>query len=115
MLMAAWCGIFLADLFLRRRGYEEAKLFDPSAVGGYRSVRWDSLTIMIACTLIGWGLVTNSYSSALDWQGYLLGPLGLGGREGTWAYAGLGVLVALVLGALAYTVAGRSVVRAQER
>ena len=47
---------------------------------------------------IGWGLVTNTSAGWLDWQGYLLEPLGLGGKDGAWAYAGLGVLVALVLG-----------------
>ena len=35
--MAAWCGIFLADLLLRRRDYDERKLFDHSAAG-YGSV-----------------------------------------------------------------------------
>ena len=25
--MAAWCGVFLADLLLRRRDYDEASLF----------------------------------------------------------------------------------------
>ena len=30
------------------------------------------------------------------WQGYLLEPLGLGGKDGAWAFANLGVLVALV-------------------
>ena len=29
--ITAWCGIFLADLLLRRRAYEEADLFDPAA------------------------------------------------------------------------------------
>jgi uncharacterized membrane protein len=35
--------------------------------------------------------------SWLTWQGYLLGPFGLGGKSGQWAYANLGVLLALVL------------------
>ena len=48
--------------------------------------------------MVGWGLVTNTYASWLTWQGYLLGPLGLGGKTGAWAFANLGVLVALVLG-----------------
>ena len=36
--------------------------------------------------------------TCLTWQGYLLGPFGLGGRDGAWAYANLGVLVALAVG-----------------
>ncbi len=52
-------------------------------------------------TAIGWGLVTNTLASWLTWQGYLLGPLGLGGKTGAWAFANLGVLVALVIGFVA--------------
>ena len=51
--------------------------------------------------MIGWGLVVNAFAddaSWNNWQGYLLGPLGLGGKDGDWAFANLGVLAALVLG-----------------
>jgi purine-cytosine permease-like protein len=115
VLMAAWCGIFLADLLLRRRDYEEAKLFDASLPGGYRSWRWDSLLVLAVAAFLGWGLVTNTYAGWLKWQGYLLGPFGLGGRGGAWAYAALGVLVALVVGFVGYLVLGAATVRAQER
>jgi nucleobase:cation symporter-1, NCS1 family len=63
-------------------------------------------------TALGWGLVTSS-ADGFGWEGYLLGPFGLGGRSGSWAYANLGVLVALALGFLsAIPTAGR--VRRQE-
>ena len=70
--------------------------------------------VVIVGTVIGWGLVTNGLASWLTWQGYLLGPFGLGGKTGAWAFANLGVLVALVLGFVAQWVYGRSAVRAQE-
>ncbi len=41
--MAAWCGCFLADLLLRRRDYDEAKLFDSSSTG-YGSVNVSSVS-----------------------------------------------------------------------
>ena len=44
----------------------------------------------------------------------LLGPFGLGGRDGAWAYANLGVLVALAVGFVGTLVLDRSRVRAQE-
>jgi NCS1 family nucleobase:cation symporter-1 len=50
----------------------------------------------------------------LTWQGYLLGPFGLGGREGPWAYANLGVLVALVVGFLGTLLFARGSIRRQE-
>jgi NCS1 family nucleobase:cation symporter-1 len=94
--IAAWCGVMLADVALRREDYVEADLFDPR--GRYGDVRWLPLALVAGGTAIGWGLVTNTFASWLTWQGYLLGPLGLGGKEGAWAAAGLGVLAALLIG-----------------
>jgi cytosine/uracil/thiamine/allantoin permease len=110
--IAAWCGIMLADLLLRRRDYDEADLYRPQ--GRYGDVPPTPLLITLAATALGWGLVTNTSAGWLDWQGYLLGPLGLGGRSGSWAYANLGVLAALALAFLATLVLGRGRVRAQE-
>ncbi|MGW6281068.1 purine-cytosine permease family protein [Kribbella sp. NPDC055071] len=110
--IAAWCGIMLADIATRRRDYTEGDLYVPS--GRYGDVRWLPVVTMIVATGIGWGLVTNTLASWLTWQGYLLGPLGLGGKAGDWAYANLGVLVALVLGFVVQRFAGASAVRQQE-
>jgi hypothetical protein len=66
---------------------------------------------------LGWGLVVNTFSkdaSWNNWQGYLLQPLGLGGRDGPWAYANLGVLLALALGFVATLLLRRGTVRRQE-
>ncbi len=66
---------------------------------------------------MGWGLVINSFAkdaSWNNWQGYLLGPLGLGGKDGDWAYANLGVLVALLIGLVVGYVARAGTVRRQE-
>jgi purine-cytosine permease-like protein len=111
--VAAWCGIMIADVVSRRRDYAEDDLFRPS--GRYGDVRALPILLLLVCTVLGWGLVTNSAAGWLSWQGYLLGPLGLGGPEGDWAYANLGVLVALVLSFLVMLVAGRPTVRSQER
>lgn len=101
--LAAWTGIYLADLALRwRAGYDERKLFDASS-RGYGSVKWGPLLIALTSSAIGLGLVTSSLGW-LAWEGFLLGPLGLGGRSGDWAGADLGVLVALVVSAVGYWV-----------
>jgi NCS1 family nucleobase:cation symporter-1 len=110
--VAAWCGIFLADLLLRRRDYAEADLYDPR--GRYGAAQRVPLLLLALGTVLGWGLVTNSYAGWLDWQGYLLGPVGLGGRDGAWAYANLGVLVALAVGFLGTLLLRRGAVRRQE-
>ncbi|MEU9786723.1 cytosine permease [Streptomyces phaeochromogenes] len=110
--VAAWCGVMLADLALRRRDYDEADLFRPR--GRYGDVEPLPLVLTLAATAIGWGLVTNTAAGWLEWQGYLLGPLGLGGKDGSWAYANLGVLAALALGFLGTLALGRGRVRTQE-
>jgi NCS1 family nucleobase:cation symporter-1 len=110
--IAAWCGIMLADIALRRRDYAEAELYSPA--GRYGDVRLFPIGVVVAATAIGWGLVTNTAASWLSWQGYLLGPIGLGGKSGAWAFANLGVLVALVIGFAATLAFGQPAVRAQE-
>ena len=110
--IAAWCGIMLADILLRRRDYAEPDLYRRS--GRYGDVRLLPVAVVVVATALGWGLVTNAAASWLTWQGYLLAPLGLGGRTGAWAFANLGVLVALVVGFVVTLVFDRSTVRAQE-
>jgi purine-cytosine permease-like protein len=94
--LASWAGILIADVLTRRQPYDEAALFDPA--GRYGSTDWTSVALMAVASLVGWGLVVNGFADDAawnNWQGYLLGPLG--GRDGEWAYANLGVLVSLVL------------------
>lgn len=110
--IAAWCGIFVADIALRRRDYAESELYDPR--GRYGAVRWLPIGLIVVGTAVGWGLVTNSAAAWLGWQGYLLGPLGLGGTQGDWAYANLGVLVALVIGFAGTALFSRGTIRRQE-
>ena len=112
VLIAAWCGVFLADMSLRKKDYAEADLF--STTGRYGDVRVAPIITTIVCSFIGWGLVTNSSASWLTWQGYLLKPLGLGGKSGAWAYANLGVLAALALSFAATYVLHRKDVEKQE-
>ena len=102
----------LADLLLRHRDYAEADLYDPR--GRYGDVQPVPLALLVLGTVLGWGLVTNTYAGWLQWQGYLLGPLGLGGKDGAWAFANLGVLVALAVGFAGTLLLRRGAVRAQE-
>ena len=70
---------------------------------------------MVLASFVGWGLVVNGFADAAawnNWQGYLLGPLG--GREGAWAYANLGVIVSLVLSFVLALLLRRGRIRRQE-
>jgi purine-cytosine permease-like protein len=110
--IAGWCGVMLADIAMRRADYREADLYDRT--GCYGDIRWLPVGLVALASAVGWGLVTNSSAGWLSWQGYLLGPIGLGGKTGAWAYANLGVLAALGLGFLPTILTGRSSVRLQE-
>jgi len=111
--VAAWAGVMMVDIALRRRDYADAELYDRN--GRYGSVRWPSVLLVLVGTAVGWGLVVNTYADWLGWQGYLMSAFGLGGKDGAWAYANLGVLVALVIGALGTLLFNRAEIRAQER
>jgi purine-cytosine permease-like protein len=110
--IAAWAGVMIADIAMRRGAYADRELYDPA--GRYGSVRVPSVALMVIGTVIGFGLVTNGSADWLTWQGYLLEPFGLGGKEGEWAFANLGVAAALLIGFLGWLLLGRSTVRRQE-
>jgi nucleobase:cation symporter-1, NCS1 family len=111
--ITAWCGIFLADLALRKRDYNDASLFDLK--GRYGSENWIAIGLMVLATVLGWGLVVNTLSDAFSWEGYLLDPFGLGGKTGTWGGANLGVAVAFVVGFVGYYLLCSQRVRNQEQ
>jgi purine-cytosine permease-like protein len=111
--ISAWCGVFLADLLLRKRDYAEADLYDSR--GRYGVINWVAVGTTLVATLLGWGLVTNTFAAWLSWQGYLLDPLGLGPKvNGPWSFANLGVFVALLVGFLGQFLLARSQVAKQE-
>lgn len=118
--LAAWAGLMIADIALRKKAYDELALFDSK--GRYGSVDWVSMAILAVASVVGWGLVVNMFAADAswnNWQGYLLEPLGMGentkdGWTGNWPYANVGVLVALVLSFVAGYVLRRGKVRRQE-
>jgi purine-cytosine permease-like protein len=114
--LASWAGIMIADIMLRRRDYDDDALFD--ARGRYGRWDWMSIATVVVASAVGWGLVINLFAADAswnNWQGYLLEPLGLGGKDGAWAYANLGVIIALVLSFLVTYVFRRGTVRRQEQ
>lgn len=111
--LAAWAGIFIADVLRRRRDYDGNALF--TARGRYGGWDWVSILTLIGASVIGWGFVVNSFADDAawnNWQGYLL--FLIGGRDGAWAFANLGVFFALVLGFAVTWFARAGKIRRQE-
>jgi purine-cytosine permease-like protein len=96
--IATWSAIFVADVLMRKKSYDESDLFNEQ--GRYGAWNMKSLALMAMGSIVGWGFVTNPFASWLSWQGYFLGVFG--GKEGVWAGANLGVFFALVIGAAGY-------------
>ena len=107
--IATWSAIFVTDVLLRK-SYSEKDLFSENGRYG----RWNkrSIAIMGLGTFIGWGFVTNSFASWLSWQGYFL--FLIGGKEGEWAYANLGIFFSLIVGFLGYFLSARKRIKVQE-
>jgi hypothetical protein len=93
-----------------RKSYSEKELFDPK--GRYGAYNLKSIGLIALGAVVGWGLVTNSLASWLSWQGYLLGPIG--GKEGQWAYANLGVIAALLIGFIGHIILSRKKIKSEE-
>ena len=105
--IATWSAIFVTDVLLRKRAYSEADLFKVD--GRYGAWNRRSLFLMALGSFIGWGFVTNSFAGWLSWQGYLL--FLIGGKDGSWAYANVGVLLALAIGALGHFLLSRNSIK----
>jgi len=107
--IAAWSAMFVTDVLLRSR-YHQDDLYRAS--GRYGAWNFKSIGVLVIATIVGWGFVTNGFAGWLTWQGYFLSPLG--GKEGEWAYANLGVFFALLIGFIGYFVTSRKRIVQQE-
>jgi purine-cytosine permease-like protein len=109
--VAAWAGIFGAEMMIRRRRFDADSLLGRGSV--YPMVNWVNLGMLVVASVIGYGF-TSAAVGWLSWQGYgfrLLDVL----ASGELAASDIGVLIALVLGLLTPLVAGVGTVRRQER
>ncbi|TQL47894.1 purine-cytosine permease-like protein [Homoserinimonas aerilata] len=109
--VAAWAGLFAAELMIRNRRFDSSSLL---RVGGvYPAVNWVNLGALVIASVIGYGLTTAAIAG-LDWQGYLYSVAGLP-LTGDVAGTDIGVLVALAIGLLTPLVSGVPAIRRQER
>jgi purine-cytosine permease-like protein len=109
--VAAWSAVFVTDVLMRKKSYSEKDLFLSQGI--YGSVNWSSIFCVLVATIIGWGFVTNTFAAWLNWQGYFLGIIG--GKEGPWAFANVGVILALVVAGFGRYIFGRKQIAQQER
>ena len=107
--VAAWSAIFVTDVLLRKK-YDQEDLYKVN--GRYGAWNFTSLSVLVIAAIVGWGFVTNGFATWLGWQGYLLWMIG--GKSGPWAFANIGVAIALVIGAIGYWALCRRDIKKQE-
>lgn len=108
--VAAWTGIFLGDLLLRRRRLATDSLVHRGGV--YADWRWANVIGLVTISAVGLGFMRADVPW-LAWEGYLYRALG-GDAHGALARSDIGVLIALALGLLLGLCAGWRVVPSQE-
>jgi purine-cytosine permease-like protein len=109
--VAAWAGMFGAEMMIRNRRFETNSLLRRGGV--YADVRWPNLIALVVIAIVGLGLTTATVPW-LSWEGYLFKATGVPATSDLASTDG-GVFVALILGLLFPLVAGVPAIRRQER
>jgi purine-cytosine permease-like protein len=108
--VAAWAGIFAAEMMIRTRTFDSPSLVAPGGV--YPQIRPVNFVAFLVLTALGFGLTTATFPG-LTWQGYLFPLMGIA-PDSPLATSDLGVLVALVLGIIVPLATAIPTIRRQE-
>lgn len=100
VMMGTMGGVQLVDFVRQRRAGWNTDMANPRGHGG-RDVRWTAVSSLVTGTVVGLGLVTSSDPNFGKVTGFLLTAKG---RTGVFASSGLGIVIAMVLGAALYAI-----------
>ncbi|HEX7835704.1 MAG TPA: hypothetical protein VF479_09580, partial [Pseudolysinimonas sp.] len=108
--VAAWAGIFAAEMMIRTRQFDNAGLLAPGGV--YPQVRVVNFLAFLLLTAVGLGFSSATFPG-LTWQGFLWPLIGIAPTD-PLATSDVGVLVALVLGIIVPLATAIPAIRRQE-
>jgi purine-cytosine permease-like protein len=108
--VAAWAGIFAAEMMIRTRRFHTPSLLTPGGV--YPQVRWLNLVALVVISVIGFGFVTSN-AMGLRWEGFLMTAMGIAPGD-PFGSSEIGVFLALLLGLLVPLVGGIPAIHRQE-
>ena len=106
--VAAWSGIFVSDILIRRIAYHEISL--SRAYGFYKSVNWVNLSAWVVGSVLGYGLI-YSEQIGFGWTGYLADLMV---NQEFWATTSFGLIIAFAFGSLIPVVSGIPRIKRQE-
>ena len=106
--VAAWSGIFVSDVLIRRIAYHEVSL--SRSYGFYKAVNLVNTLGWLAAVVIGWGLLKSELIE-FRWLGFIAD---LSANAEFWAQSNFGVVIAFATGLLLPVAAGIPRIKRQE-
>lgn len=107
--VAAWSGVFVSDVLIRRIAYHEVSL--SRSYGFYKPVNITNTLGWIMAVGLGWGLLKSNLIE-FNWLGYFAD---LTSNAEFWAQSNFGVVIAFAIGLLLPVAAGIPRIKRQER
>jgi hypothetical protein len=107
--VAAWSGVFVADVLIRRIAYHEVSL--SRSYGFYKAVNIANTLGWIAAVGLGWGLLKSDLIE-FKWLGYLAD---MTSNSEFWAQSNFGVVIAFAIGLLLPVASGIPRIKRQEQ
>lgn len=106
--VAAWSGIFVSDILIRRIAYHEISL--SRSYGFYKSVNWVNLSAWVIATALGYGLIYST-QPGFNWTGFIADAMV---NQQFWATTSFGIIIAFAFGSLTPLAAGIPRIKRQE-
>jgi purine-cytosine permease-like protein len=106
--VAAWSGIFVSDILIRRIAYHEISL--SRGYGFYKAANWVNLSAWVVATILGFGLIYSD-QNGFGWTGYLANQMV---NQDFWRVTSLGVVISFAFGSLIPVVSGIPRIKRQE-
>jgi purine-cytosine permease-like protein len=107
--VAAWSGIFVSDVLIRRIAYHEVSL--SRSYGFYKAVNISNTSGWLLAVALGWGLLKSDLVE-FEWLGYLAD---LTANAEFWAQSNFGVVIAFAIGLLLPVAVGIPRIKRQEQ
>lgn len=106
--VAAWSGIFVTDILIRRIAYHEISL--SRGYGFYKAVNWVNLSGWLVSTALGFGLIYSN-QVGFGWTGFLADSMV---NQEFWRVTSFGIIISFAFSCLLPVVFGIPRIKRQE-
>jgi hypothetical protein len=107
--VAAWTGIFVSDVLIRRIAYHEVSL--SRSYGFYKAINLTNTLGWVLAVSVGWGLLKSDLIE-FGWLGFLAD---LSSNAEFWAQSNFGIVITFAFGLLLPVALGIPRIKRQER